>query len=510
MTNVVQDVIVIGGGNAALCAALASREQGATVLLLERAPEGKRGGNSAFSGGSFRTVFNGVADIQSLVPDLTAEEIARSDFGKYTAEEFLDDIGRVTQYHTDPDLAEIVVRQSTDTLLWMRDKGVRFIPKYGRQAFQLNGKFKFFGGLVVESVGGGRGLMDSHFTAARRAGIVIRYGVQAISLRRYSDGLNTVRIKRDGAEDELQARAVVIACGGFEANREWRTRYLGAGWDLAKVRGSRYNTGDGLRMALDAGAQPHGQWSGCHSVAWDRYAPDYGDLDAVMNGQRHSYPMSIMVNAEGKRFLDEGADFRNYTYAKYGELVMRQPGGYAWQIYDSKSAQFLREEYKTRGVTKVTAVTLEELASRLEGVDATGFLQTAHEYNNAVRRDVEFNPNVKDGRCTTGLAINKSNWANPIESAPFQAFAVGTGITFTYGGIKVDMTTRVLDIDDVPLPGLYAAGEMIGGLFYFNYPAGAGLTSGSVFGRIAGREAAAYAIQPSARMQQKDTDHAAV
>ena len=507
MEKAAYDVIVIGGGNAALCAALAARERGASVVLLERAPEMRRGGNTAFTGGSFRTVFDGEADIRRLVPDLTDEEAARSDFGDYSAEAFLDDIGRVTQYHTDPDLAEILVRRSTETLLWLRGLGIRFVPKYGRQAFKLDGKFKFFGGLVVESVGGGRGLVDAEFKAAAAAGVAIRYGVRARALRRDRDGMNVVTALAEGGAEAFSGRAVVIACGGFEANREWRTRYLGRGWDLAKVRGSRYNTGDGLRMALEAGAQPHGQWSGCHSVSWDRYAPDYGDLDAMMNGQRHSYPMSIMVNAAGQRFLDEGADFRNYTYAKYGELVMQQPGGYAWQVYDADSAQFLREEYRTRGVTKAAGATIEELAARLEGVDAAGFLKTVREYNAAVRRDVEFNPNVKDGRCTTGLAIDKSNWANPIETGPFEAYAVGTGITFTYGGIRVDTATRVLDIEDAPLPGLYAAGEMIGGLFYFNYPAGSGLTSGSVFGRIAGSEAAAYASARSgARHAEEKTN----
>jgi tricarballylate dehydrogenase len=466
------DVVVIGGGNAGLCAAIAAREEGASVLVLERAPEDQRGGNSAFTGGSFRVVYDGVDDIRSIVPDLSDAEVARSDFGRYTAADFLDDMGRVTQYHTDPELAETLVRNSRATLLWMRAKGIRFIPKYGRQAFEQDGKFRFFGGLVVESVGGGRGLIEAEYKLAQAAGIAIQYGVRARALIYGAAGIEGVRASVNGVEETIRTKAVVVACGGFEANREWRSRYLGPGWDLAKVRGSRFNTGDGLAMALEIGAQPQGQWTGCHAVSWDRYAPDFGDLNAMMNGQRHSYPMSIMVNAAGKRFLDEGADFRNYTYARYGELVMRQPGGYAWQVYDAQSAQFLREEYRTRGVTKVVAGSIQELAQRVEGVDSNAFLQTVTEFNRAVKRDVPFNPNVKDGRGTVGLEIDKSNWANPLEVPPFQAYAVGTGITFTYGGVKVDSLTRVLDITDAPLAGLYAAGEMIGGLFYFNYPAG--------------------------------------
>ena len=288
----------------------------------------------------------------------------------------------------------------------------------------------------------------------------------------------------NGVEENIRSRAVVLACGGFEANREWRTRYLGPGWDVAKVRGSRYNTGDGIRMALDIGAQSYGQWSGCHAVSWERYAPDFGDLDSMSTSYRHSYPFSVMVNADGKRFVDEGADFRNYTYAKYGRVVLQQPASYAWQVFDSQVAHLLRDEYKLRGATKVQANTLEELVDRMQDVHPVQFLETIREYNAAVKREVPFDPNVKDGRCTAGLAVNKTNWANTIEKPPFDAYSVGCGITFTFGGLKIDTTGRVLDISDQPLPGLYAAGELVGGLFYFNYPGSSGLMAGAVFGRI--------------------------
>jgi len=494
METKVYDVIVVGGGNAAFCAALSALEQGASVLVLERAPEEKRGGNTSFTGGTFRTVYNGVDDIRKIVPDLSDHDIARTDFGEYTVAQFLDDIGRVTQYHTDPDLAETLVRQSTDTLLWIRGHGVRFVPNYGRQAFDHGGRYKFFGGFVIATVGGGRGLVDGEAKAARKLGATVRYDAHVTSLLRGASGVEGVRVQfGGGVEEEIHARAVVLACGGFESNREWRTRYLGPGWDLAKVRGTRYNTGDGIRMALDIGAQPYGQWSGCHSVSWERYAPDFGEPEAQTSGQRNCYQFSIMVNAEGKRFVDEGSDFRNFTYAKLGRIVLQQPGGYAWQVFDAQSDQFLRDEYKLRGATKVTANTLEELAPQLEGVNPEGFLKTARDYNAAITRDAPFNPNVKDGRHTVGLEIPKSNWANPLEVAPFQAYAVGAGVTFTFGGVKIDTTARVLDVADTPLPGLFAAGELVGGIFYFNYPGGSGLMSGAVFGRISGREAGQYA-----------------
>ncbi|MBI3936338.1 MAG: FAD-dependent tricarballylate dehydrogenase TcuA, partial [Betaproteobacteria bacterium] len=470
MAEKTYDVIVIGGGNAALCAALSARERGAEVLLLERAPEHKRGGNTAFTGGGFRMVHHGLEDVRKVVPDLSEGEIANTDFGEYTVEQYLDDLGRVTQYYCDPDLAETVVRQSTETVQWLHGRGVHFVPRFGRYAFKHEGRFKFFGGTVVEAVGGGRGLVEAEYKAADRHGVEIRYNAQATALLRGRRGVEGVRIVVDGVDEKIRALAVVLACGGFEANREWRTRYLGPGWDMAKVRGTRYNTGDGIRMALDIGAQSHGQWSGCHSVSWERHAPDFGDLDMRTALSRNGYPFGVMVNADGRRFVDEGADFRNYTYAKYGRVVLQQPGSYAWHVFDSQVEHLLHEEYRSRGATKVQADTLEGLVARMEDVHPPQFLETVREYNAAIKREVPFDPNIKDGRCTQGLAINKSNWANPIEKPPFTAYGVCCGITFTFGGLKIDTTARVLDISDTPLPGLYAAGELIGGLFYFNYP----------------------------------------
>jgi tricarballylate dehydrogenase len=258
---------------------------------------------------------------------------------------------------------------------------------------------------------------------------------------------------------------------------------------LAKVRGTRFNTGDGIKMAIDIGASPFGNWSGCHAVQWDFNAPEYGDLAVGDAFQKHSYPWSVLINADGKRFLDEGADFRNYTYAKYGRVVLEQPGNFAWQIFDQKVVHVLRDEYRIKQVTKVKADTLEELAGKLEGVDAAAFLTEICAYNAAVRKDIPFNPNVKDGRHTEGLAINKSNWANTIEDGPFEAYQVGCGITFTFGGLRIDPDARVLDADGEPIKGLFAAGELVGGIFYFNYPGGSGLINGAVFGKIAGATA---------------------
>jgi tricarballylate dehydrogenase len=484
------DVIVVGGGNAAYCAALAAREKGASVLMLEAAPEEESGGNSRFTAGAMRVVYDGVDDIKSLVPDLSPAEIANTDFGTYTKDQFFDDMARVTQFRTDPNLCELLVTRSLPTLIWMREKGIRFVPIYGRQAFKIDGRFKFWGGLTVESVGGGPGLVDMLNAAGRRHGAEIRYQTRATDLIYDGARVSGVRFKCGDEVGEVKGRAVVLACGGFEANAEWRTRYLGPGWDLAKVRGTRYNNGEGIRMALAIGASPYGNWSGCHAVQWEMNAPEFGDLAVGDQFQKHSYPFAVLVNATGKRFVDEGADFRNYTYAKYGRMVLEQPGQFAWQIWDKKVKHLQRDEYNIRQCTKVTANTIEELAQKLDGVNAAQFIRTIAEYNAAVRKDIAFNPNVKDGRRTEGLALPKSNWANTIDAPPFEAYAVTCGITFTFGGLRITDEGQVIDLDYRPISGLYAAGELVGGIFYFNYPGGTGLTSGSVFGRIAGSAAA--------------------
>ena len=219
--------------------------------------------------------------------------------------------------------------------------------------------------------------------------------------------------------------------------------------------------------------------------------PEFGDLDVGDGFQKHSYPWGIMVNAHGRRFVDEGADFRNYTYARYGRVILDQPDGMAWQIFDQKVTGILRDEYRIKRVTKVSAPTLEALADKLEGVDKAGFLDEIARYNAAVRTDIAFDPNVKDGRRTEGLKVPKSNWANTIDEGPFEAYQVGCGVTFTFGGLRIDPDSgAVMDTDLAPIPGLFAAGELIGGVFYFNYPGGTGLINGAVFGRLAGANAA--------------------
>ncbi len=494
MDTAVTDVVVVGAGNAAACAALAAREAGADVVMLEAAPQAEAGGNTAYTAGAVRVVFDGVDDLVELLPDLTDEERRTVDFGSYSAQQYFEDMARVTQYRADPDLVAVLVERSRSTLRWMAEKGIRFQPSYGRQAFKVDGRFTFWGGLAVEAWGGGPGLVELEHRACARDGVTIHYETPAQSLLVDDDGaVRGVRVRHDGSTREIRAGAVVLACGGFESNGEWRARYLGPNWDLAKVRGTRFNTGAGIRMALEVGAMPHGHWSGAHAVGWDLNAPAFGDLAVGDNFQKHSYPLGIMVNARGERFVDEGADFRNYTYAKYGAVILAQPDMFAWQIFDAKVLPLLRDEYRIRQVTKVRADSLPELVAKLEGVDAAATLRTIEAFNAAVQTDVTFNPAIKDGRGTPGIPFPKTNWANTIDEPPFEAYAVTCGVTFTFGGLKIDLGAAVEDTAGHPIPGLFAAGELVGGLFYHNYPGGTGLVSGSVFGRIAGTSAAAAA-----------------
>ncbi|MBI09010.1 MAG: tricarballylate dehydrogenase [Rhodospirillaceae bacterium] len=484
------DVVVLGAGNAAFCAALAAQENGAKVVMIEAAPLEEAGGNSRYTAGAIRFAHEGLQDLTTVL-DLNQEEIDNADFGVYTTDQFYDDLFRLTQYRADSDKAEMLVTKSLETVQWMKSRGIKFQPSYGRQAFKVDGKYRFWGGLCVETWGGGEGLIELETKAAEENGIEILYETKGLSLLYDDEKVFGLRVKHKGKVREIHAAAVVLASGGFEANPEMRTRYLGPGWELVKVRGTRFNTGGGIQMALDIGAMPHGNWSGCHAVGWDLNAPETGDLTVGDNFQKHSYPLGIMVNGEGKRFVDEGADFRNYTYAKYGRVIMNQPGMMAWQVFDQKVTELLRDEYRIRRVTKVTANTIEELAPKLEGVDPDQFIKTVKDYNSAVQTDVPFNPAVLDGRGTTGLEVPKPNWANVLDEPPYEAYAITCGITFTFGGLRTNDVGNVLDTELIPIPGLYAAGELVGGMFCFNYPGGTGLMSGAIFGRLAGNGAAA-------------------
>ena len=487
------DVIVVGAGNAALCAALSAREQGARVLVLEKAPEHLRGGNSYFTGGGFRFPYQGLEAIRALIPEMNDEEASSIEIGSYPQSRMYEDIMRVTEGLSDADLLQTLVSEAHPTVHWMREQGLRYVLMYGRQSFEVGGKQHFYGGLITEAVGGGKGLVDELFNMAEARGVEIVYGAKVRELLTDESGrVKGVSARTPGGRRDIEAGAVVLACGGFESNPEMRTRYLGPGWELAKVRGTRFNTGDGIRMALDIGAQSYGHWSSCHAVAWDLNAPTFGDRNVADLFQKHSYPLGIVVNTDGKRFLDEGADIRNFTYAKYGREILKQPHRAAFQIFDAKVSGKLRDEYYFSRVTKAESNSIPGLADAL-GINRENLVETVGHFNSGVMEGA-FNPAVLDGKGTVGVEPPKSNWAQRLDSPPYVGYAVTCGITFTFGGLKISPEAQVLDTEDAPIRGLFAAGELVGGLFYYNYAGGSGLMAGSVFGRIAGRGAARAAV----------------
>lgn len=483
------DVVVVGAGNAAICAALSATEQGAKVLIIEKAPVDERGGNSLFTAGGFRFVHDGLTDLrQDILDDLSEAEVNQIVLPPLSKQTYLDDLMRVTEHNADESLADILIGRSRDTLRWMRKHKVRFIPMFGRQSYKVDGKHHFYGGVNIEAVGGGWGLVDQLMRAADRAGITIRYETGLVRLTQDRKGAVVgLTVKGPEGFEDISARAVVLACGGFEANPEMRVRYFGPGWELCRVRGTRHNTGDGIKAALDIGAQPFGGWSSCHAVQWDISAPPFGDRVVLDNYQKHSYPIGIVVNMNGERFIDEGADYRNHTYAKYGREVMKQPQRAAVQIFDAKTIGMVRDEYRIRQVTKAEADTIEGLAKKLE-IDVAGLERTIAEFNAACLPG-DYNPSILDGKGTRGITPPKSNWALPIDKPPYHGFMVTCGITFTFGGLRINTNGEVLDLVDRAIPGLYAAGELVGGIFYQNYLGGAGLMSGAVFGRLAGQSA---------------------
>jgi len=482
------DVVVIGAGNAALAASVSARESGAErVLVLEKAPEEMRGGNTYYSGGLFRIAFDTTEQLLRLLPRARELEGFVEGIEPYPAESFRADLLRMTNGHTDPELSQRLISDSYDTACWMAAHGIRFEPAISLGAVKLGGVIKWPKGAIVRAANEGVGLSRMWFLIAERSGINIRYNTAAIRLLQNSQGrVCGVMVRDSSGIHEIQAGAVVLGCGGFEANAAWRAQYLGRPWDHAKVRGTPHNQGDGLRMALEIGALPWGQWSGCHATPISAEAPPFGDRRLTDKTNRLSYPYGVMLNRLGLRFVDEGEDQALFTYAKFGGAILNQPGGVAYQIFDHKVAALLEPRYATS--EPIVAQRLDELVRKLE-LDHEAALRTLNEFNRAAGCG-SFNPSIPDGMATRGISPPKSNWAQKLDTPPFSAYQVTGGITFSFGGLKIDQRAQVLSTAWTPIPGLYACGEMVGGLFHNNYPGGSGLMSGAVFGRIAGANAA--------------------
>ena len=490
------DIIVVGSGNAALTAAIAARDKGVDVLMIEKGDEALAGGNSKYTAGAMRFAYEGADDLLPLLLDPDDPELARTDFGSYTAATFEADLLGFNGGRPISPEQRVLVDQSYDTVRWLADRGVKFEPIYGRQSFEKDGRRVFWGGLTLAARGEGVGLVESELAVFLSMGGRIRYDCAAVDVIS-DDGRITGLITESaaGERSELHARAVILGCGGFEASAELRKRHIGEHWDKAKVRGTPHNTGDGLAMAFRQGAQAYGLYAGCHATPMDLHMKDFGNLDLPHLERKQyrkiCYFLGVMVNASGERFVDEGRDFRNYTYAQFGRAIMEQPGHFAWQIFDSKVEHLLYGEYSFHDAHYIEADTLEELIAKLDGIDDKDAVRrTLADFNAAVDDGVAFDPTIRDGRGTKGLDLPKSNWAQAIDTPPFKAYPVTGGITFTYGGLKVNEAGSVLREDGSAIEGLHACGELVGGVFFEGYPGGSGLTSGAVFGRRAGEGAA--------------------
>jgi tricarballylate dehydrogenase len=493
VTDSAYDVIVVGAGNAALVSALTAHEAGARVLVLEAAPKKERGGNSRFAGAIFRIAHDGPAALEPLLTPEARAWLDRVEVEPYTAERYHQDAQTTSGGRADPVLLKRLIEDSYATVTWMRDQGVRWELAVGKlvdpDKIDPDETYVLPGGGALRVVNEGVGLMDDLFSAVERAGIEVWYDSPAHDLLLEGSQVTGVRVRTADRFVDVHG-VVVLAAGGFEANPEMRLRYLGEGWDLVKVRGSRFNMGTMLTRALAAGAQPAGHWGGCHASPLDADAPAVGDLRLTDKMSRYSYPFSLLVNVEAKRFIDEGEDEVWLTYAKTGGAIREQPQALAFQIFDQKTVHLLEPRYATG--TPVEADSLADLAGKL-GLPARELERTVADFNAATTGGA-FDPFSKDGlRAEPDGQPVKSNWAVPLDRPPYVCYRVTCGITFTYGGLKIDEQARVIDTTGKPMRGLYATGELAGDFFYHNYPAGAGLVRGAVFGRIAGAEAAKLA-----------------
>lgn len=457
------DVAVIGGGNAALCAALAARRAGASVIVLERAPRDFRGGNSRHTR-NFRCVHNAPGEYLT---------------GTYTEDEFLSDLHSVNGGASNETLARLIIQGSATCPEWMAREGARFQAAL-HGTLQLGRTNLFF-------LGGGKALMNSYYASAERLGIDVRYEADVVDLTLANGRFESAQVRVGDSTRSIRARAAVIASGGFESNLDWLREVWGDAAQNFVIRGTPHNTGVPLRRLLDAGAQPVGEARECHAIAVDARAPRF---DGGIVTRLDCLPLGVVVNARAERFYDEGEDVWPKRYAIWGKLIARQASQIAFSIVDAKSAgSFMPSVFPP-----IAANSIAELA-RLLGLPATALESTIDAFNCAVRPGT-LNLNTLDDCRTEGLSPNKTHWAQRIDTPPYWGYPLRPGITFTYLGLKVDERGRVLMSDGQPSANVYAAGEvMAGNILLKGYLAGVGMTIGTVFGRFVGEEAARHAAR---------------
>ena len=457
------DVAVVGGGNAALCAAISARRAGARVVVLERAPRDFRGGNSRHTR-NFRCLHTTPGQYLT---------------GTYTEDEFLSDLRSVNGGPIDESLARMAIQQSASCPEWMAREGVRFQTAL-HGTLQLGRTNLFF-------LGGGKALMNTYYASAERLGIDTFYDADVVDLRIAKGRFESVDVQIGGRRHTIRAASAVIASGGFEANLEWLREAWGEVAENFIIRGTPYNTGVPLKRMLEAGAQQIGDPRECHAIAVDARAPKF---DGGIVTRLDCIPFGIVVNSEGHRFYDEGEEVWPKRYAIWGKLIARQPAQIAYSIVDAKTA----DSFMPSVFPPIVANSIGELA-RLLTLEPATLAATVETFNGAVRPGT-LNPNALDDCRTEGLSPNKTHWAQRLDTPPYWAYPLRPGITFTYLGLKVDARTRVVMSDGQPAANVYAAGEvMAGNILLKGYLAGFGMTIGTVFGRIAGEEAARHAVR---------------
>ena len=455
------DVLVIGGGHAALAAAITARRLGASVLVAEAAPRPMRGGNT-------RHTRNLRAMHREPVGTLT---------GAYLEDEYWEDLQRVTHGQTDQALAQMTIRASAELVSFLAGCGVHFQPSLAG-TLSLSRTNAFF-------LGGGKALLNALYREAARLGVAVRYEAPARAIAMRRGAIAEVVLAPSAGELRVAPRAVVAAAGGFQANIAWMREYWGDAAENFVIRGTPYARGEVLRLLLDGGCAPVGDPTQFHAIALDGRAPRF---DGGIATRLDSVPFSIVVNRDGQRFYDEGEDLWPKRYAIWGRLIAQQPGQVAYSICDAPAARdFMPSVYPA-----VTAATIPDLARAL-GLDPLALAATVADYNAAVREG-DFDPTVLDSCRTEGLAVAKTHWARRIETPPFVGYPLRPGITFTYLGVRVDATARVGLADAAAAENLFAAGEiMAGNILGRGYLAGFGMTIGGVFGRLAGEGAARHA-----------------
>jgi tricarballylate dehydrogenase len=454
------DVLVVGGGNAGLCAALTARQAGARVIVLESAPRYLRGGNSRHTR-NFRCAHAAPTDV------LTES---------YGEDEFLADLNRVTEQEADPALSRLLISRSAGCPDWMRQFGVRF-QRPLRGTLHLGRTNVFF-------LGGGKALMNSYYAAAERAGIRVEYDAEVVGLEAADGRFQAAVVRKNGQDAQVKGKALVVAAGGFESNIEWLREAWGSAADNFIIRGTPHNTGRILRLMLDAGAESIGDAGQCHAIAVDARAPRF---DGGIVTRLDSLPFGIVVNRHAERFYDEGEDAWPKRYAIWGRLIAAQPDQIAFSIVDARA----RGTFMPSVFPPKAAGSIRELAGMLD-LPADRLDATVAAFNRAVRPGT-FNHAALDDCRTEGLTPPKSHWAQRIDTPPFWGYPLRPGITFTYLGLKVDESARVVMSNGVPAANIYAAGEiMAGNILRKGYIAGIGMTIGTVFGRIAGESAARH------------------